>query len=52
MTNFLLVFIFFSGQRLAEQMQQQNPELVEQLRRQMGAPPGGNDNSKPDEPSS
>jgi len=27
-----------AGQRLAEQMQQQNPELVEQLRRQMGGP--------------
>ena len=31
--------LFFSGQRLAEQMQQSNPDLVEQLRRQMGGPP-------------
>lgn len=29
-----------SGQRLAEQMQQQNPELVDQLRRQMGGGQG------------
>merc|ERR1711881_391683 len=27
-----------AGQRLAEQMQQSNPELVEQLRQQMGGP--------------
>jgi len=37
-----------AGQQLAQQMQQSNPELVEQLRRQMGGgqgpfpPPGGN----------
>jgi len=41
-----------AGQRLAEQMQSSNPELVEQLRRQMG-PPGGPDapgeNEKKDE---
>merc|ERR1719189_3567918 len=37
-----------AGQRLAEQMQQQNPDLVEQLRRQMG--PG--DNNDPPTPSS
>jgi len=37
-----------AGQRLAEQMQQQNPDLVEQLRRQMG--PG--DNNDPPPPSS
>ena len=30
----------FSGQALAQQMQQSNPELVEQLRRQMGGPGG------------
>lgn len=30
-----------AGQRLAEQMQSSNPELVDQLRRQMGGPPGG-----------
>jgi len=35
-----------AGQRLAEQMQQSNPELVEQLRRQMGGP-GENDNEEP-----
>merc|ERR1712226_1659445 len=29
-----------AGQRLAEQMQQSNPELVDQLRRQMGGPGG------------
>merc|ERR1712018_426286 len=28
-----------AGQRLAEQMQQSNPDLVEQLRNQMGGPP-------------
>jgi len=38
-----------AGQRLAEQMQSQNPELVEQLRRQMG--PGDN-NDPPPPPSS
>ena len=32
--------IFQAGQQLAQQMQQSNPELVEQLRRQMG---GGDD---------
>jgi hypothetical protein len=33
----------FSGQQMAQQMVQTNPELVEQLRRQMGGgfPPGG-----------
>jgi len=39
-----------AGQRLAEQMQNQNPELVEQLRRQMG--PGPGDNNDPPPPSS
>merc|ERR1712113_830290 len=39
-----------AGQRLAEQMQNQNPELVEQLRRQMGLGPG--DNNDPPPPSS
>ena len=33
-------FSIFRGQRLAEQMQQSNPELVDQLRRQMGGPGG------------
>lgn len=36
-----------AGQRLAEQMQNQNPELVEQLRRQMGGGPGDDDNPPP-----
>lgn len=35
------MFSAFRGQRLAEQMQQQNPELVEQLRRQFQHPGGG-----------
>lgn len=39
-----------AGQRLAEQMQTQNPDLVEQLRRQMG--PGPGDNNDPPPPSS
>jgi hypothetical protein len=35
-------YIFvFRGQRLAEQMQQSNPDLVDQLRRQMGTGPDG-----------
>lgn len=36
--------ILFScrGQQLAQQMQATNPELVEQLRRQMGGPGGPN----------
>jgi len=42
-----------AGQRLAEQMQASNPELVEQLRNQMGGPPGGpnagGENEKKDE---
>ena len=42
--------LFFRGQRLAEQMQTQNPDLVEQLRRQMG--PGPGDNNDPPPPSS
>jgi len=38
-----------AGQRLAEQMQQSNPELVDQLRRQMGGPgnPPDNDQNPP-----
>jgi len=31
--------VLFSGQQLAQQMQQSNPELVEQLRSQMRAQP-------------
>lgn len=31
--------LFEAGQRMAEQMQEANPELIEQLRRQMGPPP-------------
>jgi len=43
-----------AGQRLAEQMQNQNPELVEQLRRQMGpgGPGGQGGNGDPPPPSS
>lgn len=37
-----------AGQRLAEQMQQSNPELVEQLRQQMGGPAPPEDPSKND----
>ena len=44
----MVFFLCFRGQRLAEQMQQQNPDLVEQLRREMG--PG--DNNDPPPPSS
>jgi hypothetical protein len=40
---FLFGWIGNSGQQLAQQMQAQNPELVEQLRRQMGGGPGSND---------
>ena len=40
--------LYFRGQRLAEQMQNQNPELVEQLRRQMGPGPGDNNGPPPD----
>jgi hypothetical protein len=39
----MITFILsFSGQQMAQQMVQTNPELVEQLRRQMGGgfPPG------------
>ena len=32
--------LFQAGQQLAQQMQQSNPELVEQLRRQMGGEAG------------
>lgn len=43
--NFIFVsrdtIFLFSGQQLAHQMQATNPELVEQLRRQMGGPGGG-----------
>jgi len=41
--------LLMAGQRLAEQMQQSNPELVNQLRQQMGAPPGppGNPGDQP-----
>ena len=46
----LISCLFFRGQRLAEQMQTQNPDLVEQLRRQMG--PGPGDNNDPPPPSS
>ena len=40
----LFDFLFFShsGQQLAQQMQATNPELVEQLRRQMGGGAGPN----------
>ena len=37
-----------AGQQLAQQMQQMNPDLVDQLRRQFGGGPpgsGGNDGS-------
>ncbi|XP_053395702.1 small glutamine-rich tetratricopeptide repeat-containing protein alpha-like [Mercenaria mercenaria] len=37
------------GQQLAQQMQQQNPELVNQLRSQMGRPPNPDD-PNPDQP--
>lgn len=38
------------GQQLAQQMQQQNPELVEQLRSQMGRPPTGQNPSSQQPP--
>lgn len=38
------------GQQLAQQMQQQNPELVEQLRTQMGKPPNGDQQQQPPNP--
>lgn len=38
------------GQQLAQQMQQQNPELVQQLRQQMGRPPTGQDPSSQQPP--
>ncbi len=38
----------FSGQQLAQQMQATNPDLVEQLRRQMGG--GGGDQPDPSNP--
>ena len=38
----------FRGQQFAQQMQQANPELVEQLRSQMGPAPPGDDNSGKD----
>lgn len=44
-----------AGQRLASQMQQQNPELIEQLRRQFqgqGGGPGGQDPNDPQNPQS
>jgi len=41
-----------AGQRLAEQMQQSNPELVDQLRRQMQGPGGEGGEKKDDEPTS
>ena len=40
----IMALIDSSGQRLAEQMQQSNPELVENLRRQMGSTLGNNQN--------
>ena len=43
----LTQFFFFKGQRLAEQMQQSNPELVEQLRRQMQGGPQDDQNPPP-----
>lgn len=43
--------LLFRGQQLAQQMQTANPELVSQLREQMGRPgsnpPGENDGSDP-----
>jgi len=41
-----------AGQRLASQMQQQNPELIEQLRRQFQGQggPGGNEGDDPQNP--
>jgi len=39
--------LLHAGQRLAEQMQSQNPELVEQLRRQMGGSEGPGDDNPP-----
>jgi len=41
--------LLMAGQRLAEQMQQSNPELVEQLRSQMGGP-GFPGNPAPEDP--
>jgi len=43
--------LLMAGQRLAEQMQQSNPELVETLRRQMGGP-GESDGGSGTEPKS
>ena len=37
---------------MAQQMQEQNPELVQQLRSQMGRPPNNSDNNNPDQPPS
>ena len=46
----MLFFVCFRGQQLAQQMQQQNPELVEQLRSQMGRPPTGENPSSQQPP--
>jgi hypothetical protein len=46
------MFFSCSGQQLAHQMQATNPELVEQLRRQMGGPGGPNPFDPSSEPES
>lgn len=44
------VYIFCRGQQLAQQMQEQNPELVNQLRSQMGRPPTNSDDNQEQPP--
>lgn len=43
------IHIFFRGQQFAQAMQQQNPELVEQLRGQMGQPNSNPEDNPPGE---